>query len=432
MTTKQKHPYLIIGNSAAAMGAIEGIRSVDDKHPITLIAKEPEHTYSRPLITYLLGGKVDEQRMPYRPAEFYENNNVNAILGTEVAKVVPTENKVITSDGEEYYYEKLLIAVGGNPIVPKDVHGVDAQGVFTFTTWQDAVEIQKYIEENNVQKAVIVGAGLIGLKSVEALLNLKISVTLVELADRVLSITFDETASGIAEKQLKSAGADVRCKTTVSSIQNQDGKVNFVTLQDGSVVTCGMVIFAIGVLPNVDMVRDCAIQFDRGILVDENLETAVAGVYAAGDVAQGKDFLDGSRRPIPILPVAYRQGLIAGQNMAGRQREYHGGIAMNAVDICGTPTISVGVTAPRGDNYEVLSTLDENNSVYKKIVLKDDRIVGAIFIGDVDRAGIFTGLIKDRTDVSAFKDKLLTSDFGLISLPREYRKHVVSGMGIEV
>jgi len=425
-------PYLIIGNSAAAMGAVAGIREFDRDKPVTLIARESEHTYSRPLISYLLAGKVDEKRMHYRPADFYAGNGVHALLGLEVTRIDPQSRSVTASDGRTFTFEKLLIATGGRPIVPKDLPGVDARGVFTFTTWQDARSIRAYIDETGVKKAVVVGGGLIGLKSVEALKTLGIETTVVELADRILSATFDQTASDLASAFLKKSGVEVRCGTTVSEIETSENRVTGVRLRDGSRRSAQLLLFAIGVAPDTRIARDAHLAVEQGILTDDTMQTSVKGIYAAGDVVQTADLLSGATRPIPILPNAYRQGYVAGVNMTGKKLIFRGGIAMNAVDICGLPTISVGITDPRTEGYEIKSQVDADAGTYRKIVLRDNRIVGAIFVGQIDRAGIFTGLIKDKVDVSALKDLLLGEEFGVLSLPAEYRKHVVSGQGIEV
>ena len=424
--------YVIIGNSAAAIGAVTAIREVDREGSMVLIAREPEHTYSRPLISYLLAGKVNEERMFYRGKDFYKKNGVETLLGVEIAGIDETAHAVRTADGRNIGFEKLLIATGGTPVVPKDLTGTNAKGVFTFTTWEDARKIKAYIEQSQVKRAVVVGGGLIGLKAVEALVKLHISTVVVELADRILSATFDKTASDMAAKYLGKSGVDVRCSNTVTQIKSQDERVASVLLRDGSKLDCELLIFAIGVAPDVRLARGTHIACERGILADECMQTSVPGIYAAGDVVQAADLLSGKTRPIPILPNAFRQGCVAGANMAGRKALYKGGLAMNAVDICGLPTISVGTTVPEGDDYEVLSKLDENAGVYKKIVLKDNRIVGVIFVGQIDRAGIATGLIRGKVDVSGFKNLLMNDDFGIISLPVEYRKHVVSGMGIEV
>ncbi len=225
MRTMNRCPYVIIGNSVAAMGAVAGIREVDPDRPITIVAREPHHTYSRPLISYLLGGKIDESRMLYRPADFYEENNVRAILGVEATGVDTEAQTVQTAAGESLVFEKLLIATGGRPIVPHDIAGTDAEGVFTFTTWDDACNIKAFIADHTVQEAVVVGGGLIGLKSVEALVTLGIKTTVVELADRILSATFDRTASDLAQQALEDGGVQVHCNNTVAEIGKR-GEMN--------------------------------------------------------------------------------------------------------------------------------------------------------------------------------------------------------------
>ena len=399
-------PYVIVGNSVAAMACVEGIRATDKTTPITLIAKEPHHTYSRPLITYLLGGLVTEDQMLYRPADYYEKTGVRTILDTEVTRVDTAERCVETADGQQIGFEKLLIAVGGRPIVPGDVDGANLDGVFTFTTLDDAHAIKAYIDEHKVADALVVGGGLIGLKSVEALIELDLNLTVVELADRMLSATFDETASDLLQKKLLGAGVNVLCNNTVSRIRGGDGagKVSGAILRDGSEIKCGMVIFAIGVLPDTRLVEGTDVEVDRGILVDNHMQTSVEGIYAAGDVAQAEELLCGEQRCIPIFPNAYRQGMVAGENMSGAGAEWAGGLVMNAVAICGMNTISVGMTSALDDTFEALTALDETDYRYKKILLLGDYIVGAIFVGDIDRSGIITGLIRSRVNVAGFKD----------------------------
>lgn len=429
---KSETKYLIVGNSVAAIAAVSGIREVDEDGAITLVAREPQHTYSRPLITYLLGGKVGPEQMHYRPLDWYEQMGVQARLGIEVTHVDPEAHTVHTADGDEIGYERLLIAVGGRPIVPADVQGVDAEGVFTFTTWADADAIGAFIDEQGIDSAVVVGGGLIGLKSVEALLALGIRTTVVELADRMLSATFDQTASRLAQRRLAQAGVEVHCNTTVSSIIKRGGQVAGVRLSDGGEVECGLVIFAIGVLPETAIVEGTSIEVDRGIVVDDQMRTSAPNIFAAGDVAQARELLCGEKRCIAIFPNAYRQGAVAGRNLAGAGDRFAGGLVMNSVTVVDLPTISVGVTQALDDGYDELVDLDEAAGVYRKIVLRGDRIVGAVFVSAIDRAGIITGLIREQIDVSGIRELLLTEEFGLISLPVEYRKHVVSGQGIEV
>ena len=205
-------------------------------------------------------------------------------------------------------------------------------------------------------------------------------------------------------------------------------------LHDGERVSCDLVVFAIGVRPNTSLVPEGAgINIERGICVDRHMRTTAEYVYAAGDCVQAYDMLIDACRPIAIWPNAYRQGYIAGCNMAGVARQYGGSFPMNSIEVCGIPTISVGLTdPPAGEGYEILDRYDRDAPAYKKLVLHHNILVGAIFVGQIDRAGIYTGLIRDRVDVRAFKEHLLSGSFGLISLPKDLRKHMVVGEGIEV
>lgn len=426
--------YVIVGNSAAAVGAIEGIREGDRNNPIIVVSDEPYHVYSRPLISYLLGKIVDEGHMYYRSPDFYERNGVEPKLGVKVMEIRPQEQVVVLEGGEKLTYDRLLLATGGKPFVP-DVPGVGLEGIFTFTRWQDARRLEQYIEQHAVKSTVVVGAGLIGLKTTEALMALSINVTMVELADRILSVSFDQTASRLAEAILLKEGVNIKTNTSVKEIVGRDGRVAHAVLQNGETVSCDMLVFAIGVRPNTEMIpKEAGIEINRGIVVDRYMRTTAPYVFAAGDCVETQDLLLGAPRPIAIWPNAYQQGYVAGTNMAGGEKTYPGGFPMNSVEICGVPTISVGLTDPRDnpDLYETLDYIDRNALVYKKLVLRDNRLVGAIFVGNIERAGIYTGLIRDRLDVSAFKNHLLSGSFGLISLPRDHRKHLVEGEGIEV
>jgi len=421
--------YTIIGNSAAAVGAVEAIRSHDRRGEIIVVSREPHGVYSRPLITYLLAGQIAENRMFYREKDFYKRNNIQIFLEREVKAIQLEQRRLLLEDGETLDFEKLLIATGGLPIAPH-VDGSHLKGIFTFITWDDANEVRQYVKEHPIESVVIIGGGLIGLKAAEAFIALGLKVTVVELMDRIMSTTFDRRASEMIERQLKSSGIHLITENTVEKILGTHNHVDGVVLKDQHRIDCQMVVFGIGVLPNIGLVKDTPIHFNKGIQVDSHMETNAPGVYAAGDVVEIPDILLETSRPIAIWPNAYRQGWIAGCNMAGIPKEYEGSFAMNSIEICGIPTISVGMTQVPENGFEILQELGRKRETYKKIILKDGVIVGTIFIGEIDRAGIYTGLIKEKIDVSGFKDILLHEDFGLISLPKEYRKHLVKGEGV--
>ena len=209
--------YVIIGNSAAAVGAVEAIRKCDQENPITIVSREPEHVYSRPLISYLLGGLVDESMMYYRPEYFYDRHNVQTMLGVEVVRIDTETQQIILQGGGTLGYDRLLIATGGRPFVPP-LPGSNLEGVFTFSTWEDAQRMARYLDHNRVESALVVGGGLIGLKTTEALMAREMPITMVELADRILSTTFDRTASKLAETLLRREHVEIRMNNTVEEI----------------------------------------------------------------------------------------------------------------------------------------------------------------------------------------------------------------------
>jgi NAD(P)H-nitrite reductase large subunit len=372
--------------------------------------------------------------MYYRPADFYEKNRVETLLGVHVTEVHPQERSISLAGGGKLAYDRLLIATGGKPFVPP-VPGANLRGVFTFITWEEARQMERFIEETGAQSALVIGAGLIGLKTIEALLARGIQVTVVELADRILSTIFDATASRLAEIILRREGVDIQTNTTVTEIIGRGGRVDHAVLRDGERIDCDMVVFAIGVRPNTSLIpADSGIKIERGIRVDGQMCTSVSDIYAAGDCVEAYDKLIDAYRQIAIWPLAYRQGYVAGCNMAGGDCEYGGGFPMNSISVCDVPTISVGLVDPPddGDRYEIMDDYDRESLTYRKLVLRGRRLVGAMFINDIDRAGIYTGLIRDQADISQFRDHLLSGSFGLISLPKDYRKHLVVGSGIEV
>ena len=429
-----KSKYLIIGNSVSGINAVESIRKVDKKGEITIVSNENILNYSRPLISYYLGGRITKERMSFREKSFYKENKVNLLLNTEAKKINVKGKEVYLENGGKINYQKLLLATGGKPIIPP-IKGLNEvkEGIFTFVKFKDTENIINYIQKNKIKEAVVLGAGLIGLKCAEGLIQRGLKVTIIELADRILANTFDKIASSILEDALRKLNCNVIKENTITEIKTQNSKLKTIVLRSGKEIPTKLLIIAIGVRPNLDLIEGTSIKYDRGIIVDDYMQTNVDDIYAAGDVAEGKDFLLQRKSVIAIWPVAARQGKFAGFNMAGLKKEYEGLFIMNSIQIAEIPTISFGLTNPKDEKeYEILSKENKEGNFYRKIVLKDNRIVGAIFLGKIERAGIFSGLIKNKVDVTSFKKDLLSDDFGLLILPSEYRKHLVTGGPIAI
>lgn len=405
--------YLIIGNSAGGIGAAESIRQVDKEGALTIVSEEPYPAYSRPLISKYLTGERTLEEILFRPLDFYDQNNIIFLPGKKVSHLELDHQTAQLEDGEQIAWEKLLFAVGGKPIFPR-MKGSSKRGVFTFTTLDDAKAVDRFLDSR--RKAVVIGGGLIGISVTEALVKRGVDVIVVEMKERILNTILDQQASLMAEEILKQAGVEIIAGQTVVKV-NGRGTVEEVILDNGDTVLCDLVVVAIGVLPRSELALDAKLEINRGIVVDHHMATNHPDVYACGDVAEAYDFVYGENRLIPIWPNAYVGGRIAGFNMAGIPTKYSGGTAMNSLNYFGIDIASAGMpTAPNDDGYETISKQEGN--IYQKVILKDDLIMGMIFVGNIEKSGIIFGLMRDRVNVESFKQSLLADDFGLAFFPR--------------
>jgi NAD(P)H-nitrite reductase large subunit len=415
--------YVIIGNSAGGIGAAEAIRQVDYEGRLTIISDEPYPAYSRPAISDVLAHERAPDRILYRSDDFYQRLGIRALLGVPAGRLDFSAHTVHLADGQSVHWDRLLLATGGTPIVPP-MEGRDLPGVYTFTRLADALALDQRLAPG--RHVVVIGGGLIGMSVSDALVKRGVRVTIVELMDRVLGTMLDPEGSALAEAAARRAGAEVITRHTVQRILADDqGNACEVVLDDGRQFPCQAVVIAIGVRPRLDLVAGTPVNVGRGIRVDARMETNVPHVYACGDVAEAYDMIADAPRVVPIWPAAYLGGRVAGLNMAGRPAEYPGNAPMNSLKYFGLQIISGGVQTASGEGHEELRRGGSDS--YRKVILKDGHIVGATFVGDIDRAGIILGLMRERTDVSVFKEKLVAKDFGLIHLPAEWRRQRLLG-----
>jgi NAD(P)H-nitrite reductase large subunit len=421
MTAIIKTEYLIIGNSVGGIAAAEAIRSVDKAGVITIVSDESYPVYSRPLISEYLAQPGPIEKMLYRKPDFYEKNGIRAVLGEKAVRLDPEAHTVTLASGRTFVWRKLLLATGGAPIVPA-TPGADLKGVFTFNKLDDAKAIDGFLNQrHNEVKAVVIGGGLIGVSVSEALVKRGVGVTIIEMKDRILNTILDEEASAMEAPALAQSGVNIVAGHTVERINSLlTCEVGGVTLEDGRWLPCDMVVIAIGVRPRLELARENGIRTNRGIIVDRHMMTSAPGIYACGDAAESYDFVLGEDRPTPVWPNAYEGGRVAGLNMAGVATEYPGGTAMNALKYFGVHIVSAGLVIPPDNDYEVLS--QRRNGIYRKVVVKDNKVAGLVYAGDIEKSGIVYSLMKDGTDISGFKKSLVADNFGLASLPVAMRR----------
>ncbi|KGP76692.1 pyridine nucleotide-disulfide oxidoreductase [Desulfosporosinus sp. Tol-M] len=407
--------YVIIGNSTAAIGCIEGIRQIDKTGLITVISREKYHTYSRPLISYLLSGKTDEERMKYRPNNFYQEMNCKLLTEKTVEKILSDEKKVLLEDGSVLSYDKLLVATGSNPFVPP-IQGLESvENRFTFMSLDDALAIQKAITQST--RVLILGAGLIGLKCAEGIAEKAGHITLVDLADRILPSILDEESSAIVQAHLEKQQLEF---ILADSVQAFDA--NSAVLTGGKKYKFDVLIVAVGVKPNTKLIAEAGGEVQKGIVTDEYCRcTLLPDIYAAGDCTESYDISADEARVLALLPNAYMQGECAGINMAGGEKLYTKAIPMNATSFFGLHIITAG--SYMGSEY----VSKGENSSYKKLVTREGLLKGYILIGDVARAGIYTALIKEKKPLTSIDFELIKDKPQLMAFSRVEREKMLGG-----
>lgn len=405
--------YVIIGNSAAAIGAVEGIRQIDQKGKIVLIASEPYHTYSRPLISYYLAGKTNAQRMKYRPDDFYADNGCEVMLGRQVTKIQNAQKQVLLDDGTKVSYDKLLVATGSSAFVPP-FEGLDTvQEKLCFMTLDDALLLEQKICSNT--RVLIIGAGLIGLKCAEGIAGRVSDITVIDLSENVLSSILDETASKMVQKHLESQGLRFLLGRTVSRFDK-----NTAMLSDGGKVDYDLLVLAVGVKPNTALISEIGGDVGRGIRTDAMMQTSISDIYAAGDCTESMDISCGQSKVLALLPNAYRQGECAGINMAGGSKDFGCALPLNAIGFFGMHILTAG--SYTGDTY-----IEEADDMFKKLFFKDNTLKGFILINKTQNAGIYTSLIREQTPLDSIDFDLICKEPSLMAFTREHRQQILGG-----
>jgi len=402
--------YIIIGGSAAGISAVEAIRSVDRTSPIELFSREGTPFYSRVLLSYYIAGAITKEELHFRPLEFFSENRVTAHLGQRVERVLPESKFIRMEDGREYPYDRLLIATGSSPKI-LDIPGKDKKGVVVMRYIEHAQEIVNRLEE--IRTACVLGGGLIGLRTGYALSVRGVKVKILVKSGHVLSQMLDRESAEMIQGTMREHGVDIRTGRDAVEIAGKES-VEGIILDDGERINCQLVVIGKGVQPNVDFLTSTQIKVNEGIVADETMRTNLPDIYVAGDVAETYDLTTGRMGVNAIWPCAFEQGRVAGLNMAGREAKYGGSFRMNSLDFYGLPVISMGITRIDGNGFQEFQRKTKNT--YRKLVLKDGHIVGAILVGEVQKAGILTTLLKKRVGVSDHIPLLLSSKINFADL----------------
>lgn len=409
--------YVIIGGGAAAVSCIDGIRSRDQEGSITVISKEAHPAYFRPLISYYLEGKSKKDNIYCRRESFYQDHHIKTVLGEAIT--IDTNNKIVAlNNGEMIPYDKLCVCSGSSPFVPPMAGLESVEKKFTFLTIDDAFAIEQAVDENS--RVLIVGAGLIGLKCAEGLRDRVGSVTVCDLAPRVLSSILDDDCASIVQKHLEGCGITFSLSNTAERFEG-----NLALMKDGSVIDFDVLVLALGVRANIGFFKDTGGACNRAILINNSMETSVEGIYAAGDCVEQEDITFGAKRVMALLPNANIGGYTAGVNMAGGTLLFDNALPMNSIGFWGLHMMTAGTYANDG-SAEMIEEKTETS--VKRFFIRDNRLVGFIIIGDVKSAGIYTNLIRNQTDLTDLDLDALIKNANLFPFGKNTRSKMLGGV----
>jgi NAD(P)H-nitrite reductase large subunit len=404
--------HLIIGGGTAGMNAIRTIRE-EESSPSEITLVSAEKPYSRMVLPYYLDRSIAESHVFTATAAMLATWNVKSHVGRRAAALDTRASACVLDDGTRVEYDDCLVATGSSP-VRAPVPGADGRNVHSFWTLDEARGIIAAIRPGD--HVVMVGAGFISFTILNSILSLGARLTVLEIAPRILPRMIDATGAELVEGWLRQHGVTVRPGVTVTAIEDAKNRKR-VRLESGADVLCDLVIMATGIRTNLAWLADSGVTINRAVVVDDHLRSNVSNVYAAGDVAEGRDLISGQPAVHAIEPTAQEHGRVVGANMAGRDVRYRGSLIINIVEVCHLDVASFG--AWDDADAEVITGLMKDRPAYRKMLFRGDRMVGAIILGpsaDIWRTndvGMLKGLVQTGVGLGAFKDHLRKHPFDL-------------------
>ncbi|MEK6678959.1 MAG: FAD-dependent oxidoreductase [Nitrospirota bacterium] len=392
--------YVIIGNSIAGVSAAKIIRRQDKSGRITIISKEAYTFYSKCLLPYYLRNEVGFDETILADENFYKNNNINLIKGRTATKVLTDKNKLLLDNNQEILYDKLLIATGASP-----VQIGNGPNIFSLRSFEDVEKIKtaaiKY------KKAVVVGAGPMGMKVAYGLKGLGCNITVLEAGRQVFTRILSKRAAFVLTKHLMNKGIEIK---TNSRFISYDGR--YVQADGASPIEADFVVMAIGVKPNTGFLKESGVKINTGVIVDSHMRTNIDNIYAAGDTAEAFDPVAKKYTINATWPSAVLEGETAGFNMAGIETQIKGNVSSNSIQFFGLSFVSAGLL--ESDDLQIEEEIiDEDipKNLFKRLVFLDNKLVGFEFLGDVQNAGIYLDILKEQKDISEIKNRLSYLDF---------------------
>ena len=381
--------YLIIGNGIAALAAAKEIRKNDEEGSIIMVTNESSHTYYRIKLTEYISKDFEDDDLLVSKKEWYDEKNVKVMLSKIVEKINVENQTVRLDDSEEIKYEKLLIATGSRPFIPP-INGKFKEGIFALRSLKDLHYIKDYLK--NCENVSVIGGGLLGLEAAWSLKQLGKDVSIIEFAPYLLPRQLDKDIANKLEQKLSNLGFKIYLDSQAEEIMGE-GKAKGIKLNGERTIKTDAILVSSGIRPNLDLVRDTEVKYDKGIIVNNKMETNIDNIYAAGDVVE----VDGM--VLGLWTSGNEQGKIAGGNMTGENLEYNIPKLFTNLKIGDIELFSVGVI---NDFDKVYEYKEEEKGIHNKIFVKEGKMVGAILFGDLKEMVKIKNAVISKADVNEY------------------------------
>jgi len=392
-----KERLVVIGNGMASLRFLERLTErAPGLYDVSVVGAEPRAAYNRVLLSSLLGGEVDEAGCAFRGLDWYEAHGIRLITGAPVTEIDRENGLVMVGETHVLPFDKLVLAVGSLPIrLPKP--GMALPGVLTFRDLADVAAIRQAAVEH--ARAIVIGGGLLGLEAAVGLARLGVDTTLLHVMDRLMERQLDHAAAGLVKRAMEARGVKVLLKADTASVEGE-GRVERLILSDGTVLPADLVVLSVGVRPNVALAQNAGIETARGILVDDRMQASDARIYALGECAEHRGQVYG------LVEPAYEQAEALSRHLVGEAASYLGTALSTSLKVSGLPVFSAGqIEAPEGAETVLMS--DPGLGLYRKLVVAEDRLLGAVFVGDIAEQGWCKELIRTGASIAEHRDDLL-------------------------
>jgi len=391
---------IVVGNGLAGTIFSKTLRELDPEAEIIVFGEEMYLYYPRPNLIGFLAGTLPYERVFAFPAKWYEEQNIDVRLGKPVKRLY-LDSQEIECDGKREKYDFLLLAAGSKAFVPP-FQGAEKQGVFSLRTLDDAFTLLEWSKEH--RKATVIGGGLLGLEIARALKARGMDVEGVEFFERLLPRQLDPQGASVLQEQIEAMGIKVFLGMATEEIFGRD-RVAGIRFKGGKELETKMVVVAAGVRANLNLASEAGIETDKGVVVNDLLQSSHSSIYAAGDIVQHKGSFYG------IIPASFAQAQIAAHNVLGEEKKYEGTVPSNSLKVMGIDVMSVGIVNPEEGTYEEFRKEAKGEGIYRKLVVQDGRAVGAIWMGTKKNASEIMRIVSQNSAVEKWKDSILEEDF---------------------